>query len=98
MYWWALGDGSVFKSADAGQTWQVISSMAPRSPANAPVELHVFDAQHAWAQVPILLATFAGGVQTSSVMMTSDGGHTWTSVAAPQVSWPVFPSPRRGEG
>ncbi|HEY8862663.1 MAG TPA: hypothetical protein VIO37_00640 [Candidatus Dormibacteraeota bacterium] len=78
-HWWALGAGSLFKSSDAGQTWQQISSTAP---PGRPV-LHVFDARRAWAQLSLFMPTNAAGFQTSAVVVTNDGGLSWTRVSPP---------------
>jgi photosystem II stability/assembly factor-like uncharacterized protein len=86
-HWWALGgDGLVYRSSDSGQTWELISSMAPTKIGEATPALQIFDAQHAWAHVSVSLFTFAGTVQTSAVLVTNDGGHTWTRVLPPAVS------------
>jgi photosystem II stability/assembly factor-like uncharacterized protein len=82
-HWWALGDGLLFKSSDAGQTWDPIGTTMPRQ---SGMVMHIFDAQHAWAQGSIGLYTFAGAFPLSSVVVTSDGGANWTRVLPPQVS------------
>ncbi|HLQ16500.1 MAG TPA: YCF48-related protein [Candidatus Eisenbacteria bacterium] len=72
VHWWAIGKGSLWKSSDAGQTWQ---ETMPDVPLPAPYQLHVFDSKHAWARVYPSLA-----------MVTNDGGLSWTRVIPPKVS------------
>jgi photosystem II stability/assembly factor-like uncharacterized protein len=72
VHWWAIGKGSLWKSSDAGQTWQ---ETLPDVPLPAPYQLHVFDSKHAWARVYPSLA-----------MVTNDGGLSWTRVIPPKVS------------
>jgi photosystem II stability/assembly factor-like uncharacterized protein len=83
VHWWAIGSGSLFKSSDAGQTWQQVSSKATPSGTFA---LHIVDSQHAWAQNSMFLTQQAGGFQMSAVVVTSDGGLSWTRVQPPKIS------------
>jgi photosystem II stability/assembly factor-like uncharacterized protein len=82
VHWWALGQGSLFKSSDAGHTWQLVSSTAP---PGRPV-LHVVDSQHAWAQLPTVTQTKDGAFAVSAVVATGDGGLSWTRVQPPKIS------------
>jgi photosystem II stability/assembly factor-like uncharacterized protein len=82
VHWWAIGRGLVFKSSDAGYTWQQI---APMAPAAGQFALHVVDAQHAWAQNSMFMTQEGGGFQLSAVVVTNDGGLSWTRVPQPQL-------------
>jgi photosystem II stability/assembly factor-like uncharacterized protein len=80
-HWWALGAGSLFKTSDAGQTWQQVNSMAPSGQS----VLHVVDAQHAWAQLTTFVQTNDGVIHLSAVVVTNDGGLSWSRVPQPQL-------------
>lgn len=83
VHWWAIGQGLVFKSSNAGYTWQQI---APIAPAAGRFALHVIDSQHAWAQNSMFMTQGGGGFQVSAVVVTNDGGLSWTRVIPPKVS------------
>jgi photosystem II stability/assembly factor-like uncharacterized protein len=80
QHWWAMGAGSLSKTSDAGQTWT-------RLEASPPLETwfyspHVIDAGHAWAQ----LTWIATSSSDSALVMSSDGGVSWTPVSVPTLS------------
>lgn len=81
FHWWMLGSGSLFKSSDAGQTWQLVASTLPAPPEGRLV-LRVFDAQHAWVQASLYVDR---NVQTSAAAITNDGGLSWTKVPPPML-------------
>jgi photosystem II stability/assembly factor-like uncharacterized protein len=74
-HWWAMGAGDLWKSADAGSSWKLVSQQTDGwgySP-------HVIDANHAWAE---LFNSAAGNF--SGLALTSDGGLHWSQVGTPQ--------------
>jgi photosystem II stability/assembly factor-like uncharacterized protein len=76
VHWWSMRDVFLFKSSDAGKTWneRPISSQ-PQDWRYFP---RVLDANHAWAQL------MGGREYETSLAVTSDGGANWISVNVPQ--------------
>jgi photosystem II stability/assembly factor-like uncharacterized protein len=71
---WAGAPTALLHSADAGRTWQKISSVAVRS-------VSFVDARHGWA---LEYGDAANGLADGQLVSTSDGGRTWTpDLAAP---------------
>jgi hypothetical protein len=77
LHWWALAGTTLFKSADAGQSWIAVSHAVPRSVEG----LRVLDSQHAWG-----VTIEAGGY---GLVVTSDGGQRWTKAAVPRPAQPL---------
>jgi len=77
-HWWAMRAGDLFKTSDAGQSWQHVAlqldgwQYLPR----------ILDARHAWAKLESTGPTVSG----SALALTSDGGVHWTYVSVPRVS------------
>lgn len=76
--WWAMDQGDLYKTFDAGRTWQHVA-----------VQLdgwryipQVLDSKHAWATLESSGPPNSG----SSLAATSDGGIHWTYVSVPRVS------------
>ena len=76
--WWAMDQGDLYKTFDAGRTWQHVA-----------VQLdgwryipQVLDSKHAWARLESSGPPNSG----SSLAATSDGGIHWTYVSVPRVS------------
>jgi photosystem II stability/assembly factor-like uncharacterized protein len=87
QHWWAIGSGSLFKSSNAGQTWQQISTATPLPPPPPQFVLHVIDSQHAWVELSMLMsATGGANYRMSTVIVTGDGGLTWTRVTPPKIT------------
>jgi photosystem II stability/assembly factor-like uncharacterized protein len=72
-HWWAMKDSSLFKSADAGQSWATVTTGIP----DWQYIPHVIDANHAWA-----LTTIVGGY---GLALTDDGGKHWRRCSVPQL-------------
>ncbi len=79
LHWWARGGTTLFKSADAGQSWIAVSHAVPRSLEG----LRVLDSQHAWG-----VTIEAGGY---GLVVTSDGGQRWTKADVPRPEQPLPP-------
>jgi photosystem II stability/assembly factor-like uncharacterized protein len=71
--WVATGDGKIFRTDDAGQSW----TLQYESDRFALVDISATDAQSAWA---IGRASFSDHL----VLRTTDGGQTWAEVSYPR--------------
>jgi len=81
FHWWAMRYGTLFKSADAGQSWKEVSQ-----------QLDIWDyvpqfldAKHAWARM-VAGAPGPPPTQGTGLAITSDGGVHWTAVNVPRPS------------
>jgi photosystem II stability/assembly factor-like uncharacterized protein len=83
VHWWAMASGSVFKSSNSGQTWELVSSVGEGS--GPAVVLHVIDSQHAWAEISVFQTRAGGSYRASAVAFTTDGGLSWKAVTPPKV-------------
>jgi photosystem II stability/assembly factor-like uncharacterized protein len=81
FHWWAMRYGTLFKSADAGQTWKQASLQLDEW----DYVLQVVDAKHAWAQLRVVLPT-SNPARGTGLAVTSDGGLHWTPVNVPKPS------------
>ena len=77
-HWWASRYGYLFKTSDAGQTWQRVGVKPLLEDWNYQPS-HVIDSMHAWSE---MISTAHSTV--SALATTSDGGVTWTSVNVPR--------------
>jgi photosystem II stability/assembly factor-like uncharacterized protein len=75
LHWWAIDEGVLYKSSDAGQTWTRTPGQVG-SANSGQYLVKVIDSRHAWAQV------FFG--QTMGLTVTSDGGAHWTRATIPK--------------
>jgi photosystem II stability/assembly factor-like uncharacterized protein len=75
IHWWAIDEGILYKSSDAGQTWTRTPGQVGGA-SSGQYFLKVIDSRHAWAQV------FFG--QTMGVTVTSDGGAHWMRATIPK--------------
>jgi photosystem II stability/assembly factor-like uncharacterized protein len=75
-HWWAMRSGELWKSADAGLSWKLISQQTD----NLDYFLHVIDAKHAWAE---LFSSAPSGAPGAGLAVTSDGGLHWSQVSTP---------------
>ena len=73
LHWWAIDGWILFKSSDAGQTWNQVSDQLSSSYGYIP---HVLDSKHAWA-----LVLYPAG---TGLTLTTDGGLHWTRANVPQ--------------
>jgi photosystem II stability/assembly factor-like uncharacterized protein len=77
-HWWAMPAGTLWKSSDAGRSWQKVSQQVD----DWKYQPQTIDAKHAWA---VLYPTSAKAPGTG-LAMTSDGGLHWTQVNTPPTS------------
>lgn len=78
MHWWAMRLGDLFKTSDAGQSWQHVALQLD----GWMYFPEVLDPGHAWAK----LESSGPPTSGSSLALTSDGGVHWTYVSVPRVS------------
>ena len=70
-HWWAVEDNDLYKTADGGASWTLVTSRLPFVPASPTI----IDADHAWV-------TF--GLDEATILMTTaDGGRNWVDAAVP---------------
>ena len=81
LHWWAFDGTRLFKTADAGATWALISSQI----AYDNLRPTILDAQHAWARVQASDDTSTGQLRGAvwELDTTSDGGLHWTTMTVP---------------
>jgi photosystem II stability/assembly factor-like uncharacterized protein len=79
--WWAMRNGTLFKSADAGQTWKKTTQQLDQWDYRP----QVIDAQHAWAQMTVVFPN-ANAFHGTGLAITTDGGRHWTPVNVPKPS------------
>ena len=77
-HWWAMRLGDLFKTADAGGSWQHVALQLD----GWLYFPEVLDARHAWAK----LQSSGPPTSGSALAVTSDGGVHWTYVSVPRVS------------
>jgi photosystem II stability/assembly factor-like uncharacterized protein len=80
-HWWAIRTAELFKTADGGATWRVVSSGA----TDEPMRPMILDARHAWVEVAVQDASRLGQRANTGWRLetTSDGGLTWSAVNVP---------------
>jgi photosystem II stability/assembly factor-like uncharacterized protein len=78
-HWWTLRADALFKTSDAGQSWKQVR--APLLLDGWIYTVHIIDSNHAWAELTSTTATPA-----SALVMSSDGGVSWTPANVPQPS------------
>jgi hypothetical protein len=81
FHWWAMRYGTLFKSADAGQTWKEASQQLDEW----DYVPQVVDAKHAWAQMRVVLPS-SNPARGTGLAVTSDGGAHWIPVNVPKPS------------
>ena len=77
-HWWVMHFGVLFKSSDAGMSWQQISLQLD----DWDYVPQVIDAKHAWAQMVGVVPGLAASPGTG-LAVTADGGVHWTPVHVP---------------
>lgn len=75
-HWWLIDSMNVYKTTDAGLTWQ--ASRSRTLDDRFTYDVHVIDASHAWASMQSI-GNFATGLA-----MTSDGGISWKAASVPR--------------
>lgn len=80
--WWAMGDTSLFKSSDAGQTWTEVTTALPDWMYRP--NLYIVDPKHAWVSVSIPASLSSPG--GNGLAFTDDGGLHWTRAQVPHES------------
>jgi photosystem II stability/assembly factor-like uncharacterized protein len=78
-----FGGGGVFRSTDAGASWQTVTNNLPLSDATlVNMAVSPTDARRAWV-------TFSGYSPGIKIFETKDGGATWTNISAGLPNLPV---------
>ncbi|HEV2029448.1 MAG TPA: hypothetical protein VGS16_13100 [Candidatus Dormibacteraeota bacterium] len=77
FHWWAMRFGSLWKTSDAGQSWNMVSQQTD----DWDYRPQVVDSKHAWA---LLVSSPGTLVPGAGLAMTADGGLHWKQVDAPQ--------------
>jgi photosystem II stability/assembly factor-like uncharacterized protein len=81
FHWWAMRNGTLFKSSDAGQTWKEAAQQLDEWDYIP----QVIDAKHAWAQMTVVFPN-ANPLRGTGLAVSSDGGVHWTPVSVPKPS------------
>jgi photosystem II stability/assembly factor-like uncharacterized protein len=76
-HWWAWRSGFLYKTSDAGATWNE-TKVGPLLDNWNYSPAHVIDAEHAWSSM-----TFIAKEGVSALSMTTDGGASWNPVNVP---------------
>jgi photosystem II stability/assembly factor-like uncharacterized protein len=79
-HWWAMRADALFKTSDAGQSWKRVQ--APTLLDGWIYTAHIIDSEHAWAE----LTEITTSPGQSAMVMSSDGGVTWTPIDVPKPS------------
>jgi photosystem II stability/assembly factor-like uncharacterized protein len=82
FHWWAMGDRSLYKSSDAGQTWTEVTRALPDWMYRP--QLYILDSKHAWVSVSVPASLSSPG--GSGLAFTDDGGLHWTRAQVPHES------------
>jgi photosystem II stability/assembly factor-like uncharacterized protein len=81
FHWWAMRNGTLFRSSDAGQSWKQVSQQLDEW-NYAP---QFIDAKHAWGVMTAAVPT-ANPFPGTGLATTSDGGLHWNPVNVPKPS------------
>jgi photosystem II stability/assembly factor-like uncharacterized protein len=81
FHWWAMRNGTLFKSSDAGQSWKEVSQQLDEWDY-AP---EFIDGKHAWGVMTAAVPT-ANLSRGTGLATTADGGVHWTPVNVPNPS------------
>jgi photosystem II stability/assembly factor-like uncharacterized protein len=81
LRWWVIRGNTLYKTADAGQSWKAVSTRVLYDHVTA----HILDPAHAWTQQIILDDSQPNrrSFSATELDMTSDGGLTWKTVPVP---------------
>lgn len=80
--WWAMRFGTLFKTADSGQTWKQVALILD----DWDYMPTIIDAKHAWAELQPNREIGRPTPEGTGLATTSDGGLHWTYVNPPQPS------------
>jgi photosystem II stability/assembly factor-like uncharacterized protein len=78
FHWWAMRNGTLFKSSDAGQSWKEVSQQLDEWDY-AP---QIIDSKHAWGVMTAAVPT-ANLLRGTGLATTADGGVHWNPVNVP---------------
>jgi photosystem II stability/assembly factor-like uncharacterized protein len=81
FHWWAMRNGTLFKSSDAGQSWKEVAQQL----YEWDYVPQVIDAKHAWGVMTVAVPA-ANLTRGTGLATTADGGVHWTPVNVPQPS------------
>src|SRR6266568_3428341 len=76
---WALGDGILLGTVDGGQHWRTLGQ-----PRVGPLrQVHFASRTQGWGVAGGADQPVEGSIPATTLVHTSDGGRTWTALAAP---------------
>jgi len=80
-HWWAIRADDLFKTADGGASWRLVSTGTSYSPMRPTI----LDARHAWVEVEVQDGSRLGERPSIGWQLdtTSDGGLSWHPVSVP---------------
>jgi photosystem II stability/assembly factor-like uncharacterized protein len=74
FHWWYVETKTLYRTADAGQTWTKISDQLP----DGMFRPSAIDVKHAWAMI------LSSSLNRHGLVTTNDAGLHWTKVTVPQ--------------
>lgn len=80
-HWWLITGGNLYKTADAGDTWRLVSNRIEYD----TLKPTILDSNHAWVELQSQ-NDISPGQRPSvgwSLVMTADGGLSWKDVTVP---------------
>jgi photosystem II stability/assembly factor-like uncharacterized protein len=81
FHWWAMRNGTLFKSSDAGQSWKQVAQQLDEW----DYVPQVIDSKHAWGVMTAAVPT-ANLSRGTGLATTADGGVHWNPVSVPTPS------------
>ena len=81
FHWWAMRNGTLFKSSDAGQSWKQVAQQLDEW----DYVPQVIDSKHAWGVMTAAVPT-ANLSRGTGLATTADGGVHWNPVNVPRPS------------
>ena len=81
QHWWASRFGLLYKTSNAGRSWQAVHTTFPDELAGWNLNsAEAIDAMHAW----LVVTSEPPSGRRSALMMSSDGGAHWSLVSVPR--------------